>query len=318
MTARLPLVLMSGSAVALALLGAYSIACDLFLRDRERLNRRIDEAFRRRQRQRAEQAMLFKDLAQAAAGAGGGPVGLRGRFRAMVDQSGLETTPRRVLTTAAVAAAVLGAAAFLLGGAFAALPAAAGAASLPVLRVHLKRQARRERLRAQLPDAFDLMTRVIRSGQTMQQALMAVADEFTPPIAEEFGLCSEQQNLGLSTEEAYRELAERTGLVEIKIFVMGAAVQQQTGGNLSELLDRLATLLRDRAKIRGAVKSLTAEGRLQAALLMGLPPGLYLMMLALNGAYARQLLHYPKVLVATVVLELLGALWIRKIINFDF
>ena len=83
------------------------------------------------------------------------------------------------------------------------------------------------------------MGRVIRAGQTMSQALQAVADEFPPPIAGEFAYCYEQQNLGLSPETALRDLARRTGLMELKIFVLALLVQQQTGGNLAELLDKL-------------------------------------------------------------------------------
>ena len=83
-----------------------------------------------------------------------------------------------------------------------------------------KGKARLEKLLAQLPDAFDLMARVIRAGQTMSQALLAVADEFPPPIAAEFAYCYEQQNLGLPPEVAMRDLARRTGLLEIKIFVL--------------------------------------------------------------------------------------------------
>ena len=105
------------------------------------------------------------------------------------------------------------------------------------------------------------MGRVVRAGQTISQALQAVADEFPPPIAAEFAYCYEQQNLGLSPESALRDLARRTGLLEIKIFVLALLVQQQTGGNLAELLDKLSGIIRERFRIRGQIKTLTAEGR---------------------------------------------------------
>ena len=139
--------------------------------------------------------------------------------------------------------------------------------------VQLKRKARLEKLLSQLPDAFDLMARVIRAGQTMSQALQAVADEFDQPIAAEFAYCYEQQNLGLPPEVAFRDLARRTGLLEIKIFVLALLVQQQTGGNLAELLDKLADVVRERFRIRGKIKALTAEGRMQALVLLVLPLG---------------------------------------------
>lgn len=316
-----PQILVGGSAVGLVLLAAYSVMCDLVLRDRERLGRRFDETFRQERHQRAERSLLFKDLARMAGESGLDPdaaPGLRRRFETMIEQSGLRTTPQAVLTTGAIAGAALGIVAGLLIAPLAAVPAAALGVAAPILRVRRAHRARSEKLRSQLPDAFDLMARAVRSGQTMQQALLAVGDEFPPPIAEEFALCCEQQNLGLSVDESYQDLARRTDLVEIKLFVTAAAVQQQTGGNLTELLERLAELLRGRARIRGVVKTLTAEGRLQAIVLMALPPGLFLIMMALNSSYARLLLEYPKLVLLTLGLEGMGMLWIRKIVNFDF
>jgi tight adherence protein B len=191
-------------------------------------------------------------------------------------------------------------------------------ASVPLLYVAYKRNARLNKLMAQLPDAFDLMARVIRAGQTVSQALQAVADEFDQPIAAEFGYCYEQQNLGLPAELALRDLARRTGLLEIKIFVLALVVQQQTGGNLAEVLDNLAAVIRERFRIRGKIRALTAEGRLQAIILLALPPSMFLLILVLNRDYGRVLLRHPSLLIAMFVSELLGALWIRKIVNFDF
>jgi tight adherence protein B len=190
--------------------------------------------------------------------------------------------------------------------------------SAPFLYVSLKRKARLEKLLSQLPDAFDLMARVIRAGQTMSQALLAVADEFETPVATEFAFCFEQQNLGLPPEISLRELARRTGLVEIRIFVLSLLVQQQTGGNLAELLDKLAGVIRERFRIRGKIKALTAEGRMQAAVLLALPPLMFLVIMLMNPNYGRVLYQYPGLLIGMVVSELFGALWIRKIVNFDF
>ena len=162
------------------------------------------------------------------------------------------------------------------------------------------------------------MSRVIRAGQTMSQALQAVADEFAPPVAAEFAFCYEQQNLGLAPETSLRELARRTGLVELKIFVLALLVQQQTGGNLAELLDKLSEIIRERYKMRGKIKAMTAEGRFQAMILLGLPPLMFLLMMTMNRDYAGVLLENPTLIWATLVSEALGGLWIRKIVNFDF
>jgi tight adherence protein B len=309
-------------AVVTACVGVYSIVSDLYLRDRSRVSQRVDEEFRKRVRARAQQSMLFKDLraltAETGAAAEERP-SLRQRFEAMVEQSGLDITPQKLVSIAVVCAIAAG----LLGGVIRQniLVGAIGAilgGFLPIFYVNLKRNWRSEKLLSQLPDAFDLMSRVIRAGQTMSQALQAVADEFAPPIAGEFAFCYEQQNLGLSPETALRELARRTGLLELKIFVLALLVQQQTGGNLAELLDKLSHIIRERYKLRGKIQTLTAEGRMQAMVLLGLPPGLFLLMLFMNRSYAGVLLEHPTLIWATLITEAIGGLWIRKIVNFDF
>jgi tight adherence protein B len=309
-------------AAVTAVLGIYSLVSDLYLRDRARVSSRVDEEFRRKLRDRAKKSLVTKDLRElvaAAAAAEEARPTLRRRFEAMVDQSGLELTPARLLTISAVAALALGGLGGLLRQNI--LVAAVGAilgGLVPVAYVYIKRNRRQEKLLSQLPDAFDLMSRIIRAGQTMSQAMQAVADEFAPPIASEFGFCYEQQNLGLPPETAMRELSRRTGLLELKIFVTALMVQQQTGGNLAEMLDKLSGIIRERYKLRGKIKALTAEGRFQGIILLGLPPAVFLMMLGLNRDYAGILLENSWLLWAMVISETLGAIWIRKIVNFDF
>src|SRR5207244_3368989 len=133
------------------------------------------------------------------------------------EQSGLSLTPDRLMVLMVLAGVVAGGLAGLLRQSFVAF--AIGAligASLPLWYVSVKRKARLYKLTSQLPEAFDLMARVLRAGQTMSQALQAVADEFDQPISAEFSYCFEQQNLGMPAEQSLRDLAKRTGLLEIK------------------------------------------------------------------------------------------------------
>jgi tight adherence protein B len=301
---------------------AYSILADLYFRDRARASRRVDEEFRKRQREKARQSRLFKDLgelaAEAAVEGADGRTPVR-RLEAMIEQSGLNLTVRRLLILAGVVGLGLGA----LGGLVRqSIPVAAACAVLgalaPFIYVRIRQKLRVRKLLSQLPDAFDLMARVIRAGQTMSQAMLAIADEFDAPIAGEFSYCYEQQNLGLAPELALRDLARRTGLLEIKIFVLALLVQQQTGGNLTEMLEKLATMVRDRFRLLAKISALTAEGRFQAAVLLALPPAMFLIILVLNRSYAQLLLDNPGFLIAVAVAETIGALWIRKIVNFDF
>lgn len=296
-----------------------SVLSDLFLRDRERVSQRIDDEFRKKQRERAERSLVFKDLGRLAAEVDTDQPSLQVRVEELLDQSGLEMTSGRLFSLMGGSALALG----ILGGLIrenllvGAVGAVVGAA-LPWFYVLFKRMKRLNKLREQLPDAFDLMSRVVRAGQTISQAQQAVADEFTPPIASEFAYCFEQQNLGLSPEIALRDLARRTGLLEIKIFVTALLVQQQTGGNLAELLEKLSGVVRERFKTQGKIRALTAEGRIQGLVLLFLPVGMFLIMLVLNREFSEVLLDYPYLLLGMAVSEGIGALWIRKIVNFDF
>jgi tight adherence protein B len=314
--------LLTFGAVVAAVAGGYSILTDLYLRDRSRVSQRIDDEFRKRLRERARKAMLFKDLNQLAMEAAGGQeaeTGLRHWLETMIEQSGLDLTLRQLMTYSALASVGLALAGALVRPS---APIVAGAAAvgaiIPVFYVHLKRKARLEKLLSQLPDAFDLMGRVVRAGQTMAQGLQAVADEFAQPAAGEFSYCYEQQNLGLPPEVALRDLTRRTGLLEIKIFVTAVLVQQQTGGSLAELLDKLAAMIRQRYRTRGQIQSLTAEGRLQAIILLGLPIVMFFGFMFFLPDYESKLLEHPWLIASTLGLELLGALWIRKIVHFDF
>ncbi len=257
------------------------------------------------------------DLGLEAPVAVGPPPGRMQRLREMLDQSGLSLTLGHLAVASVLAAIAVGSLAGATLGPVLGVVGAALAAPAPFAYLYLRWRARIEKLTSQLPDAFDLMARVIRAGHSVPQALQAVADEFEPPVATEFAYCQEQQNLGLLPEVTFRELAQRTGVLEIKIFVMAMLIQRQTGGNLTELLERLASLVRDRIRIRGHVKALTAEGRLQAIILLLLPPVMFLVMMAVYPEYASELLEHTGMIAAMVGSMAVGALWIHRIVNFE-
>jgi tight adherence protein B len=241
------------------------------------------------------------------------------RFAQFVYESGLQIKPQQILGLCLGLAAVVGGSAWLLTHSWVVTATAAPIVSvLPTLYVWSVRSRRLEKLLSQLPDAFDLMSRTMKAGQTIPQALQAVGDELSAPVAGEFNYCYEQQNLGLSAEVALRDLARRTGLLEIKIFVLAVMVHRQTGGNLAELLAKLAHVLRERQRIRGAIRSLTAEGRTQAMVLLALPPLMLAALLIVNRPYALVLFQYPKLLLAMFGSMAFGASWMHRIVNFEF
>lgn len=240
-------------------------------------------------------------------------------FSLWVEQSGMRLNPVALLTMSLVLGTVSAVAVtvFLFMW-WAPLVAFALTAPLPFGMVAFERYRRTDQLRSQLPDALDLMSRMLRAGQTIPQALSGVADEFQAPIADEFGYCYEQQNLGLSTEASMYEMARRTGVLELRILVVALTIHRQTGGNLSELLDNLAKVIRERYRIQGQIKSLTADGRMQAAILLALPPILLIALSVLNTEYITILYQFPWLLLGMFAFELFGALWLHKIVSFDF
>lgn len=310
-------------AVALAMISIGSLVADVVMPNRTGAKQRLNEEFSRGQRQRIQGSSLFKDLRNRATGsldpADEPKLTLQARIERMLEQSALDWTPTKLLVMCVSAGAglTLLAAVLLRGSLLAGIGFPIGAV-FPLLYVQMKRNARLEALRMQLPEAYDLMARGLRSGQTISQTMQGVADEFPQPVAGEFIFCYEQQNLGLPPEAALRDLARRTGLMEVNIFVMAVLVQRQVGGNMAEMLEKLAHVARERYRIRGAIKTLTAEARLQAILLMALPVFIFAAMLVLNREYAVVLLAHPMLLVGVFISMGMGGLWIRKIINFNF
>lgn len=309
-------------AAATILIGL-SLFAELFLKDKLRVHQRIDEEFRGKVRKQAESSSLFNDVKRLSSAAIdlSQKDSLVDRLTLLIEQSGLNLTVNRLLASTAVAAVVLALLGFVLTQniAVVVLGVVIGAA-LPTSSVAMVRKRRQMTLLAQLPDAFDLMARAVRAGNSFWQAVQAVSEEFEAPLAIELAYAHEMQNLGLPTETALRELGRRTGLVEVRILVEAVTVQEQTGGNLGEMLDRLNHMVRERFRILGKIKTLTAEGKMQAVVLLALAPCMFLVMLCLNYNYARELVtwNHGALLIGTLTCEGLGWLWIRKIINFDF
>lgn len=311
------LVTFVSAALLFAALG--SLATDLFVRDRLRINNRFREEFGNAPRTDSRRSGLFKDLRLVHAETARAEKGLWQRFQMMVEQSNVGITPPQLLLISLAVAVVFGlAAAAVTRSWLPGLAATAVGCLCPVLYVGRQRAARIHKLCLQLPAAFELMSRAVRAGQTMSGAMQLVATQAAPPISQEFGLCCEQQNLGLPQEVAFKDLARRTGVMELQMFVVAVLVQRQSGGNPVEILNNLAAVIRKRLRLVGRVKALTGEGRMQAVVLAVLPVVAFAALFALNRSYAQILLDRPLVLAGTFCSELLGVLWIRKIINFDY
>jgi tight adherence protein B len=241
------------------------------------------------------------------------------KWKLMVAQSGIVgVKPEAFVAMALCIALLVGAAVgFLLRSIPIGALCGIAAGAIPFGFVLFKRKQRQKKLLTQLPDAYEMLSRVLRSGQTVSQAMRAIADEFTSPLAEEFAYCWEQQNLGLTPEASLKELAKRTGLLEVKIFVVALTINSTAGGNLSQLLNKLSHVIRDREKMREKVMALTAEGRMQAYMMIALPIGLAAVLTVMSPTYLLPLLDYKALIVGTLVWMGVGYFWMQRIINFD-
>jgi tight adherence protein B len=295
---------------------------DLFLQEKKSRRKRLEAEQNSRLRQKAREYTSSSDLsklAKEAAELDDEKKTYTEQLKELITQAGLEVTPGRLMATSMM----LSVGVCCLLGVLTRNVALSALASMvlfwvPIIWVKFKRTQRQNKLQEQLPDALELMGRILRAGQTMPQAMLAVSSEFQAPIATEFGFCHEQQNLGLSAEVSLRDLSRRTGLLEIKIFVLALLVHRRSGGNLAELLQKLSGTIRERYKIRGKIKALTSEGRLQAIILLAMPPVLFGVLLVVNNEYAVKLFDHQSLIAATIISMALGAVWIRKIVNFDF
>jgi tight adherence protein B len=189
---------------------------------------------------------------------------------------------------------------------------------LPLLWLVLRRRRRLRAFAVQLPDALELMARALRAGHSLAAGFNLVADEMTPPVSKEFGRVFEEQNLGVPLEEALNQMSNRIPNLDLRFFSTAVILQRQTGGDLAEILDKIGYLVRERFKIWGQIQALTGEGRLSGIVLLALPPLLFLAVYRLNPDYVMVLFTDPlgqKMLAGGAMLQLMGALAIRKIIN---
>jgi tight adherence protein B len=200
----------------------------------------------------------------------------------------------------------------------AAAPAGLLMGAIPLAALYVKRKRRLAAFGKQLPEALELIARALRAGHSLASGFKLVADEMSDPIAKEFERCYEAQNLGVPLEEAIEDMTNRVPNLDLRFFATAVILQRQTGGDLAEILDKIGYLVRERFKIWGQIQALTGEGRLSGIVLLALPPALFVVMWYLNPGYSMTLFTDPmgiKMLVGALVMQVFGALVIRKIVN---
>jgi tight adherence protein B len=241
------------------------------------------------------------------------------QLKRMLDQADLHITPSRLIMFSVMAGMLGGLAASVLT-VFIPLMILAGlvTASFPFVHVWWRRRKRFNEFLEHLPDALDLMSRALSAGHAFSEALHMVSMEMPEPIATEFRKAYEEQNLGLSVKLALENLTQRVPLLDLKMCVTAILIQRETGGNLAEILEKVAYTIRERFRILGDLKTLTTSSRMSAWLLCALPIFVALAVTVMNPEYMSVLWkdqrgHY---LIATaLVMQITGMLIVRKILK---
>ncbi len=192
------------------------------------------------------------------------------------------------------------------------------AASAPWILLTFRRQSRRSRFEGLLPDALDLIGRALRSGHSFPSALQLAGAELPDPMGEELRMTSDEINFGVPHAVALEHLARRVPSQDLSFFVISVVIQRETGGNLAEVLDNIAKIIRDRLVLFGKIRAISAEGKISAWVLSLLPVVTALVLYLVNPQFMSLLWTEPmgvSMIYAGIVAIILGIIWMRKVIR---
>jgi tight adherence protein B len=242
-----------------------------------------------------------------------------GVLRTLLSQADLDWTVGRVLSgTLVVLIVVPFIVGFFLPNLVVQMVAGAIAASTIYIYIFVKRSLRFSRFDELLPEAIDLITRALRAGHSINASIEMVSREIPNPVGIEFRRTFEEQNFGLPMREAMTNLAKRVPIPDLQFLVTAILVQKETGGNLVEILEKTAVVLRERLRLKGQLAIYTAQGRLTGWILAGMPFFIFVGMSILNPKYARILIDEPlgrTMIYVGLSLMLIGGFIIRKIVD---
>lgn len=195
---------------------------------------------------------------------------------------------------------------------------AAAAGMLPLMYVTRAKHKRMLLIEEQLPDALDLMARAMLAGHAFTSGLKMVGEEVSDPVAGEFSIVFDEINYGISVQDALVNLATRVPSTDLRYFVISVVIQRETGGNLAELLNNISSLIRARLKLMGAVRVLSAEGRLSALILTILPFALAGVIFLINSKFLSVLWTDPvgpKIVAGALMIMIFGIFWMWRVIK---
>ncbi len=243
------------------------------------------------------------------------------RLQDFLTQAGMKSKPGKIL----LLCSVLGLGTYMGSGHFfpqIPLNLAFGllAGLLPLAFIAWKRRRRMRQFEEHFPEALDLLGRAVRAGHAFTTGLEMIGKEAPEPMAGEFRTAFEEQNFGLPLRDALLNLCERVPLIDVRFFVTALLIQKETGGNLAEILDGLARVIRDRFRIYREVRTRTAQGRLTAGILIALPPIMMVLLGAVNPHYMNVMFTDPmgpRVLAIAATMQVIGSAILWKIIHIE-
>lgn len=245
-----------------------------------------------------------------------------GPVEQLLVEAGLTITVGTFVLMVAVAAAAGGVAAWMLTGMFSAAAVLALLGGLvPYLVVKRKRAVRLRVFEEQFPEAIDLISRALRAGHAFTTGLGMVAEEIPAPVGQEFRRLYDEQNFGMSLPDAMRAMAHRVPVLDARFFVTAVLTQREAGGNLSEVLDNLASVMRERFKLKRQIRVISAHGRISAWVLSCLPPALAAVLFILSPDFMRILWEEPlglRLVLIAVTLQIVGTFIISRMVRIEY
>jgi tight adherence protein B len=243
------------------------------------------------------------------------------RLAHLVEQSGVKTTPGKVIFISLGMAATCGLLATVLvrPNWVAPVIAAAGLVA-PIAFLMRKRSVRLRKFEELFPEALDLLSRAVKAGHAFQTAMNMAAEELPDPVGPEFRKTFDQQNFGLPLRDALNAMSDRIPIIDVKFFVTAVLIQRETGANLSEILDNLSHVVRERFKVLRQVRVHTAHGRLTGWVLLALPVTLAVVMSFINPEHMDLLFRESmgrSMLGIAAIMQTIEYFWIQRVIKIE-
>ncbi|SET59696.1 tight adherence protein B [Natronincola peptidivorans] len=191
---------------------------------------------------------------------------------------------------------------------------------LPNVFIKRKKAKRFEKLNHQIGEGLTVMSNGLRAGYSFQQTIDLVSKEMSGPLAVEFGKTTREINLGTPIDQALMNLTDRVESDDLELLVTAVLIQRQIGGNLAEILDNISSTIRERIRIKGEIKTLTAQGRISGLIIGLLPPVMFVILMLMNPSYMNVMLEREigwMILAGGVVSQGLGIFFIQKVINIE-